>query len=241
VRIANRKARAGRESDLNALQAFVNMGVTPEDWKSFRRQYREFFPKNLSEWFYDFAEELDRKLPHHPESDALKPPLLFYRDRLRRVWTRDDHEGINLKLLLGLEQEVKDEHVLQAPFMPGEIVEKKRGKCTVGAYIPGQPIDPDQQTTFAGLPPGKPIVNGVTGEITWKFGCTFQQSVCELMRQRWRAMVCPECGKFFLADKPRQTYCSTACSGEKKRKQALDYYNRKGRADRIKRRVKERK
>jgi hypothetical protein len=50
MKIANRKAKDDRESGLNALEAYANMGVTPEDWKRFRLKYPEFFPKNLSEW-----------------------------------------------------------------------------------------------------------------------------------------------------------------------------------------------
>lgn len=137
----------------------------------------------------------------------------------------------------------KDEcpiHCFCKLFLPARW-DVKRGKIRfLGPYIPGQPSGEDQQTTYAGLPPGRPIVDGVTGAITWKFGCTLQQSVYELMQQRWRAMVCPECGKFFLADKTRQIYCSSTCFGEMKRKQALDYYHRKGRAERDKRRGKER-
>lgn len=131
-------------------------------------------------------------------------------------------------------------HQVNAPSMPAWIG-RKRGKSIMNVYIPGQPLDPDRQTTLAGLPPGRPIVDGVSGEITWEFGCALQQSVFELMQQRWRAMVCPECGKFVLADKTRQTYCSSACSGAAKRKRALDYWNRKGSADRDMRRVAERR
>jgi hypothetical protein len=241
MKIANRKAKAAREADLNALQAYANLGVTPEDWKRFRVQYREFFPENLTDWFYDFAEEWYRKFQAYPKvREVVRPPLLFYRDCLRRVWTRDDHAGINLKLLLGFEQELKDMHRLNAPSMEAWIG-KKRGKSIMNVYIPGQPLDIDQQTTLAGLPPGRPIVDGVSGEITWEFGCAVQQSVYELMQQRWRAIVCPECGKFVLADKTNQTYCSLACSGEVKRKRALDYWNRKGSAERDKRRVTEKR
>lgn len=238
MRIANRKARADRESPLNALETFANLGETPEDWKRFRLKCPEFFPEDLTEWFYLFAEHWATKFAAYPEARAsIKPPLLFYQDCLRRVWTGDDPKGINLKLLLGFEREVK-RHGISPKFMPGAF-ESKRGKLRAGTFIPGQPVDPDRQTTVGGLPPGRPIVDGVTGAITWVFGCTFQQSVFELMPQRWRAMVCPECKKYFLADKTRQRYCSSACFGDMKRKRALDYWNRKGSAERDKRRAKQ--
>lgn len=224
MRIANGKARAGRESQLKALEAFANIGETLDDWKRFRLRCPGFFPQDLSEWSHGSAPEWARKFQCHPKvKTLLKPPFLFYRDRLRAVWTRDDHDGINLKLLLGFEQEVRDKGVLNYPLMTG------------------QPIDRDQQTTIGGLPPGRPIVDGVTGTINWEFGCAFQQCVYELMQQRRRAKVCRECGKFFLADKTRHIYCSWACFVVRKRKRSLDHWYRKGRAKRDKPKTKERR
>lgn len=240
MRLANRKARFDREAGLSALESFANIGETPEDWKRFRLKWPDFFPMLLTEWFYKFAESWAAEFQDFPEVKRfLKPPLLFYRDGLRRVWMGKDQKGIFLKLLLGFEQDVKNEIELGTPglYLPSAFYtpEGKR-KAQVGSFIPGQPADESKQTTVAGLPPGKPVLNGVTGAITWDFGCTLQQSVYELMQQRWRAMVCPECRKFFLADKTRQVYCSSACFGEMKRKRALDYWNRKGSDARNKRR-----
>ena len=240
MKIANRKAKDDRESGLNALEAYANMGVTPENWKRFHLKFPEFFPKNLSEWFYSFAELWAWRYDNDFKA-WLKPPLLFYRDRLQSVWALDDPEGVCLKLLLGFEKELGRRNFSGKLLLPAKFGDKRgRGLPDIVADIPGQPVDREMQTTYAGLPPGKPIVDGVTGAITWKFGCTLQQSVYELMQQRWRAMVCPECGKFFLADKTRQTYCSSVCFGEMKRKRALDYWNRVGRAERD-RRVKEKR
>jgi ribosomal protein L37AE/L43A len=82
------------------------------------------------------------------------------------------------------------------------------------------------------MPPGHPEVDGISGKIRWEFGCEFQRSVHALMEQRWRAMICPTCGKFFVADKPAQKLCSIPCYGEAKRKHALDRWNLKGNAER---------
>jgi hypothetical protein len=240
MRLANRKAKFGREAGLNALESFANLGEIREDWKRFHLKWPDFFPKQLTEWFYKFAEYWAAEFRDYPEvKQFLKPPLLFYRDGLRRVWIGKDQKGVFLKLLLGFEQDVKNEIELgrSGLYLPSRFYtpEDKRN-MKLGSFIPGQPADESKQTTVAGLPSGKPLVNGVTGEITWEFGCTLQQSVYELMQQRWRAMVCPECGKFFLADKTRQVYCSSACFGEMKRKRALDYWNRKGSDARDKRR-----
>jgi hypothetical protein len=237
MKIANRKAGIDRDLRLNNLEAFSNLGDTPEDWRRFRLKCPHFFPEDLSNWLFVYAENWAKELPEVKE--VLKPPLLYYRDRLRMVWSRKDPKGVDLKLLLGFEREAREEGASQGLLMPGTLFKRKGDrKLSLGKFIPGQPIDPDQQTTFAGLPPGRPIVDGISGAITWEFGCTFQQAVYELMQQRWRAMVCAECGKYFLADKTRQTYCSSNCFGNRKRKQSLDYWNRKGRAERDKRRAK---
>jgi hypothetical protein len=235
MRIANKKARAARETQLSALEGFANIGETLDDWKHFRLKCPGFSPPQFSEWFNGFAPGAG-KFQSDPKVKALlKPPFLFYRDRLRAVWTRDDPEGINLKLLLGFEQEVRDKGVLNYPLMPAVFGNRK--KPSIDTFIPGQPIDRDQQTTIGGLPPGRPIVDGVTGTINWEFGCAFQQCVYELMQQRRRAKVCRECGKFFLANKTRHTYCSWACFVVMKRKRSLAYWYR----ERDKRRAKARR
>ena len=237
MRLANRKAKPDREAGLNALESFVNLGDTPDAWKRFRLKWPEFFPNYLTEWFYKFAESWAKEFQNYPEmKELVKPPLLFYRDGARRVWTRNDPKGTFLKFLLGFERDTKREINYSGLYLPSRFFSVKgRRQPKLGSYIPDQPADEDQQTTVAGLPPGTPLVNGVSGEITWQFGCTLQQSVYDLMQQRWRAMACPECRKCFLADKTRQVYCSSACFGDMKRKRALDYWNRKGRAERDKR------
>lgn len=244
MRLANRKAKFGREMGLSALESFANLGETADEWKRFRLKWPDFFPNDLTEWLYKFAEHWAADFQKFPEvKQILKPPLLFYRDCLRRVWSGNDRKGLSLKFLLGFERDVK--HDIEFPgtslYMPSRPYEVEgKGKLKPGSYIPGQPADESKQTTMAGMPPGKPLVNGITGAITWEFGCALQQSVYALMQQRWRAMICPECRKFFLADKTRQVYCSSACFGEMKRKRALDYWNRKGSAERDRRRAEHR-
>jgi hypothetical protein len=240
MKLANRKAKFDRESGLSALESFANLGDTPDEWGRFRLKWPDFFPPPLTEWFYWFAEVWAAEFHEYPEvKEFLKPPLLFYRDGLRRVWIGKDQKGIFLKLLLGFEQDVKHELELRRSglYLPSrQYTPEGKRKMRLGSLVPGQPADESKQTTVAGLPPGKPLVNGVTGAITWEFGCMLQQSVYELIGQRWRAMVCPECRKFLLADKTRQVYCSSICFGNMKRKRALDYWNRKGSDARDKRR-----
>jgi len=82
------------------------------------------------------------------------------------------------------------------------------------------------------LPKGKPFVEGITGQIRWKFSTKFQQSLYELMQVRWRAKICRECGKYFIAKNTAQTFCSEKCAHAAQLKRSMEYWNREGKAKR---------
>ena len=202
-----------------ALAAFANMGETPEELRNFRLQWPKFFStdpftakpgfQDLSDWLYTFAAEW---LQEYLEG-RVKPPLYWYRDCLRAVWAHNDPTGANLCVLLGFEKEGYEKQFVNAVDVIRPLA------------IPGQDL---LGRETHGLPRGTPVVNGVTGDITWKFGCYLQQAVYALMQCRWRAKICPECGRYFAADKSAQTFCSTRCAGEMKRKRSMDWWNREG-------------
>lgn len=234
VKISKRKAREERLQRFDGLAAFANLADSREDWHKFRLRYPEFFPltdsgfsrqgfRNLTEWLYAFAEQWEQ----YPEVAKAKtvPPLLWYRNRLRQVWTRNDPKGINLSFLLGF---VSEDQVRQRAS-ESDFEESER-YIVRPMVTPGQPLNPDQNTSIGGLPRGSVEVDGITGEIRWVFSCQLQRGVYDLMRDRWRAMVCPLCHKYFIADKTAQKFCSTKCTGEAKQKKSLEYYYRKGRS-----------
>jgi hypothetical protein len=235
-----------------ALAAYANMGDTPTDWRRFRLMYPEFFPsissefkfkepppeknpwpgynmnyQNLTEWMYGFAESWWNDFKDFPPDRRPVPPLLWYRNRLRDVWARNDQHGYSLSILLGFECEadnIAKEHPGETPFEP----------VMRPMYIPGQPLNLLEQKSY-GLPqgksvvtPGKPVIDGVSGAIRWEFGCDMQQAVYELMQDRWRAKVCPKCGRFFIALKTAQTFCSVPCSEDSRRERALTWWNETG-------------
>jgi hypothetical protein len=230
AKVENRLARKqqGRGRALEALAAFANLGEGPEQWRKFHLLWPEFFPtsevglpvsgfRSISEWLYKSAGEW-ASFP--PDIRACtKPPLLWYRDCLRSVWLRNDPNGAYLSVLLGLEKQAEALGIID------------RIPVVRPLLIPGQPTDPDKQQS-RGLPQGQPWADGVTGEIGWRFGCGLQQAVYDLMQSRWRARVCPECGRYFIAGKTAQTFCSTRCAGEMKRKRALEWWHREGTAQR---------
>lgn len=231
-----------------ALAAYARMGDRPEDWQKFRLMYPDFFPssssqfkwpgfRDLTEWMYTFAEAWSKDYADLPPERRPLPPLLWYRNRLRAVWSRNDQHGYNLAILYGLEREAKriaKEH-------PGEV---NYDMLVSPALIPGPSVAAalsqlalsqfGQADTSGGLPPGRPVINGVSGEIIWEFGCAMQEAVYALMQHRWRAMICPKCGRYFIADKTAQKVCRVRCAEEIKRERALNYWNEKGRKRRAK-------
>jgi len=172
---------------------------------------------------YAFADEWAKGMAdvRLPAGRRMLPPLLWYRNRLRAVWSRNDQHGYNLTTLYGLEKEAQDiarEH-------PGDV---ETDALASPILTPGQPVDPAKHNTVGGLPRGRPVINGVTGEIRWEFGCPLQEAVYDLMQARWRAKVCPQCGRFFIAAKTAQKVCSARCSDDAKRGRALTYWNETG-------------
>jgi hypothetical protein len=231
---ASRQAKERRDQQFEALAAFANMGDRPTDWRKFRLKFPDFFPlepsgsqrigfRDMSDWLYFHAEQYEKELADIPDiKDKAIPALLWYRDLLRAVWSNNDRKGGGLYVLYGYEKKAREVGI----------------PVTVGVIHPY--LNPSQfqditQNATSGLPEGEPTIDAASGAIDWKFGCEFQQSVYELMQCRWRAKVCPEDGVYFVASKTAQTFCSTKCSGEAKKKRSLDYWNTKGNADRKRR------
>jgi len=208
MKVSNRQAPEDRNRQFDALAAFANLGDSHEDWDKLRLMH----PKMFSEWWLltgreEYAIGLCDEDPSHVyplRSGVAKAFLqrrLRYRDCLRSVWSGNDREGRNLRILYGFELLEQEEIIFGSP-------------------------------TPEPLPPGKPIVDGLTGEILWKFPTEFQRTLYELMKYRWKAKTCPRCGRYFIADKTAQAYCSTGCAGDSKNARSLDHWNRFGRANR---------
>ncbi len=214
-RLAKEKLRL-----LEALAAYANMGDTPATWKRFRLMYPDFFGEELGAWMYDFADKWH--LAGGGNAGLPLSPLLWYRNRLRSVWARTDQHGYNLAILLGFEQEAEG------------IADEHRGEISYEAFtrsllVPGRGLhDGLDVGKVKGLPQGRAVIDGVTGQIRWEFGCNLQEAIYELMQERWRTKICPSCGKFFVAMKTAQKLCSQRCSDETKRERALDWWNEKG-------------
>jgi ribosomal protein S27AE len=217
MRLSIRQAVKNKERWFDALAAFANLGDSQADWDKLRLMHPEMFGEL---WLLSGSEEYaigsfddDPSHVYSLRSEVAKAFLsrrLRYRDCLRSVWSDNDRDGKNLRILYGFDL-MEEEAIMGGSNAP----------------------EP--------LPPGKPIVDGRTGEIIWEFPSDFQQALYELMKSRRKAKTCPQCGRYFFADKPAQAYCSTGCAGNAKRATALEYFNREGRAKRLQRRKKEKR
>jgi hypothetical protein len=56
----------------------------------------------------------------------------------------------------------------------------------------------------------------------------FQKAVYTLLCESWRAKLCRKCDKYFIAEKPAQVYCSTACSNRAGLESGRRYWHEKG-------------
>lgn len=56
----------------------------------------------------------------------------------------------------------------------------------------------------------------------------FQRAFYLLFRQNWRARECERCNMLFVARKPKQVFCGTACSAGSRLASKLKWWNRRG-------------
>ena len=227
---AIRQARERWMEDFEALAAYANLGDTPDSWQKFRLGWPNFFSEsasegvqkssnNLAESLYSAAQDWDRfysensaRLPAHYRSHNI-PLLLWYRDLLRAVWKRSDPRGAALCALLGFQEQARQSGI-------GEVVPVNVWHSGPSSLLP----DPIANI----LPPGEPMVDPSKCTIGWEFGCQFQRALYALMESLWLAKICPECGKYFIAGKTAQKFCSSRCFGEKKNSASLAFYHRHG-------------
>jgi hypothetical protein len=78
--------------------------------------------------------------------------------------------------------------------------------------------------------------------LDWKTGTAsldsltdFQEAVWCFFREFWRARVCRQCMRFFIADKSAQSYCTTECSTQAHQASARLWWREKGASRRTQR------
>lgn len=73
-----------------------------------------------------------------------------------------------------------------------------------------------------------------TGDFIYSSQNNFQRAFYFLFRESWRARICPLCRLYFVAQKPRQKFCSVSCSTRSRLASNMDWWKRVGAARRRK-------
>jgi hypothetical protein len=153
--------------------------------------------------------------------------FLFYRDMLRAVWSEEDAgqwpDGEREEFLLGLTQLNQDTCRKCKDSKKGEL----QYLLMPGLFGPWEEI----VKQF----PNVNVAGPVQIKMLWKLGDfflltvnDFQSAFYTLFRQNWRARVCRRCNAFFVARKPKQIFCGTACSAGNRLASKRKWWNRVG-------------
>jgi hypothetical protein len=67
-----------------------------------------------------------------------------------------------------------------------------------------------------------------TGDVLYSSQNNFQRAFYFLFRESWRARICPLCKLYFVAQKPRQKFCSMSCSTRSRLASNMDWWRRVG-------------
>jgi hypothetical protein len=164
-----------------------------------------------------------RAWPGFWTNDRSQKKFKEYRNRLRELWSGSLEEQQRLgavAFLLGLidSEEVKSLW-LSGPDAIFELMLGRKAP-SVGAGVFSQ---------CAILP--------LWGSVELRFLARgdLEKALWVLFRESWRAKRCGQCQRYFIADKPAQTYCSPACNGEAKKGQRLTWWNKVGKMKRTQR------
>jgi hypothetical protein len=219
VKSLNSRATEERARLFEGLERVVNCGDSREAYSQIAIAARSFWPLNVSA--PTGKERLDRPIRW---DEAGQPLFRAYRNYLRRIWVGDyvaDNkffDGAYLNYLLGLDTRF-------ATHEPGQYIDlvlpdraftegwAALKKTYTGAYVHS---------------PAQVLPNWGASKLDYLATNDFQRAIFILLGESWRAKVCRRCGRYFIADKSAQAFCSTGCSGGNKRDRGLKYWREKG-------------
>jgi len=186
------------------LEKLVNTGDSQQQYQSLSKQWPSFWPEG----------------PESPTAWLPEEHSNFrnYRDKLRQLWSGSLNEQQQLgtvAYLLGLiSSEEADSLFFTGPEALAELWFRRPNKPSAGSAV---------STLHS-------IVLPLWGSIDVRFFARgdFEAALWALFRESWRARICGQCQRYFIADKAAQAYCSTRCYGEAKRGQRLAWWNKTG-------------
>ena len=226
TKVSNQRARDNSLLLLDRLHAFVNLPDDLNVFESFFRQYPEICPVNFCK--YDLG-----KTTQDPVGWRLEFFEVFcvFREMLRAVWERGDNQA--LAVLLGTDQDAWNIVSRREPASALERILRGFGMSLQNAML--------KVPSYYVAVSSKVFPDWRTGAFRYEPETDFRRAVYALFRQSWRAKICHQCNKYFIADKPAQVYCTTKCYGEAKRARDLAFWRDKGSKIRKERAAKERK
>jgi hypothetical protein len=205
----NRLAAPDREHLFKGLERFVNTDDSLGEYKALSKGFPGFWPRAL-------LNEQGNSLAWHDECHAL---FLVFRDGLRYVWTPlpDMVKRGTLAFLLGIGGEFQTLEAGDHVFLP----------TPVGL---NEAWDKIRSQHPSGSDTGRPLIHPkwTGGDLAYIPSNDFQAALHLLWRESWRAKVCANCSTYFVASKPAQLYCGTACSGGVKRERTLKWWRDTG-------------
>jgi hypothetical protein len=192
------------------LESFVNAGDGLEDYHALAVQCPTFWPHNAGalDWL--------------PKAHAM---FLDYRDKLRKIWSGDPEaqgSGV-LAYLLGLIGPIEFagmEYTIDVDM----IWFARERKASLDAYKSLLQSHPERVWTSHSM------VFPVWGQTNFHYfpRGDFETAMWVLFGDSWRARICGQCKRYFIADKPAQGYCSTRCYGDAKRGQKREWWKTAG-------------
>lgn len=215
---SNGLARASKRSLNYALERFANLSDYLSDLQDFEANWPDFYPLVLQD-------AMGQIHGWTPLSGGL---VYWYRDMLRHFWVGAT-QGNEFWFLLGMAPPREYLHWEEARALDREAITsedllEREYLAQLQRHWSGEG-DPLFGLTFrlARLAP-----NWGMGEFQYEPQNDFQRAVYLLWRQSWRAKVCRRCGKYFVADKPPQFYCSSKCYGEAKKDRGSKWWAEHG-------------
>lgn len=198
---------------VKGLERFANADDSLQDYQALANSFASFWPLRI--------EDADsRDLSWVPEAHPL---FLFYRNLLRRFWTRD---AATLK------------SGFYTPFLFGTLSCEDLGNILTGetgADTELQNALVPLRRTYLGLrlrtgmyPLAYFWLDWSARTVAYVSHIDFQRAVWLLFRDSWRAKVCPKCSAYFLVQKSAQMYCSLSCSNAVHQASSLRWWKEKG-------------
>ena len=225
--VSNRRAAKSAELMFYRLEQFANLTDDVKTHEAFAHQYSDFLPVI----FFDSG--MKKRPKDFPVGWRLEFQEIFrvFRDLLRDVWKHGDNA--KLAVLMGTAER------------EWQIINRQSEPRTLDRILSG--YETDLREAITRIPtryfavPARVYPDWNVGTFRYEADTKFRKAVYELFRQSWRAKVCPQCGKYFIAGKPAQLYCSSKCYGSAKRERDLEFWRSVGTNRRKERKAKERR